>query len=478
VSSSPLHSGLYGANLKAWWEAGHGWTAAGGGSPATWASRVGSHVLTAPSEATSPARVTGVLGGRDVIRADAVTKYMTCPHSTDFEFAGGGSIWVLYRMSTGGSGPGPGPIGKWSSTAADALWKVGVLGTGNAVLSMYDAGGTLRTTTLSSRANDGNYRLMGIHNNGSGTWSGSLRIGRQGTTLATGSGLHTEPATPLSIFRAAHDDVLQASMGDIALIVVLAGVSTGTGASAGNTAIEEWIRDNYFSIPTHSLRWQASRGALPASGGRVAAWTDTRSGVDATQGTDANRPTQAALVAGARPGLTGSVTCTMEASAASVPSLASGFSTWAVVRDISSTAGIGIVAQWDTSSAAESVFRLLMNQTGGATTGSLNVSEASTNTERVRTTSGDLTTAAVRLVIAWFDGSNIYAWDSNSNTTTAATACAGGKTSAVTGLRLFAASLTTGNNPCTILDIGLANVVYSSDERACLGGTLRHTYAF
>jgi len=148
------------------------------------------------------------------------------------------------------------------------------------------------------------------------------------------------------------------------------------------------------------------------------------------------------------------------------------------VRDISSTAGIGIVAQWDTSSAAESVFRLLMNQTGGATTGSLNVSEASTNTERVRTTSGDLTTAAVRLVIAWFDGSNIYAWDSNSNTTTAATACAGGKTSAVTGLRLFAASLTTGNNPCTILDIGLANVVYSSDERACLGGTLRHTYAF
>jgi len=477
--SSPLTSGLLYPYLKAWWEPNYGWTPAGGGSPATWASRVGSHVLTAPSEATSPALVTGVMGGRDVIRADAVTKYMTCPHSTDFEFPSGGSVWILYRMSVGGSGSAPGPIGKWSTTAADCVWKVGVLGTGNAVLSMYDGGGALRTTTLSSRANDGNYRVMGIHHNGIGAWSASLRICRQGTTLAAGTGgMPTEAATPLSIFRTAHNDVLQASMGDIALIIVTMGLSTGTGASATNVAIEEWIRDTYFSIPTHSLRWQASRGALPASGGRVATWTDTRSGIDATQATDANRPTQVESSAGTRPGLTGSVTCIMDVPASAVPSLASGFTVWAVVKDISSTAGIGIVAQWDTSSAAGSVFRLLANQTGGATTGSLNVSESGTNTERVRTTSGDLTTAAIRLVVAWFDGTNIITWDSNSNATSAPVACAGGKTSAVTGLRLFAASLTTGNNPCTILDIGLSDRVYSADERACLLGTLRHTYAF
>ncbi len=477
MSSSPFHSGIFGANLKAWWEAGYGWTPAAGASPATWASRVGSHVFTAPSFAGSPERVSGVLGGRDVIRSDAVGEYMTCPHSTDFEFGNGGSIWMVYRMSAGGSGSLPGPIGKWSSTLADALWKVGVAGTGNISFSMYDAGGTARTGTLSQRANDNAYRILGLHLNSSGTWQGVLRLGRQASGLLSGSGFHTEPTTPLSIFRCAHDDVLQQSQGDIALIIVLQGVSTGTG-TAQNIAVEEWIRDNYLSVPTHSMRWQASRGALPASGGRVATWTDTRSGVDATQSTDANRPTQAANVSGSRPGLTGSVSCIMDVSAASVPSLASGFTVWAVVRDVSSTAGIGIIAQWDTSSAAESVFSLRMNQSGGATSGSLSVSEASTNTERVRTTSGDLTTASVRLVIGWFDGSNIVTWDSNSNAIAAPVACAGGKTSAVTGLRLFAASLTTGNNPCTILDIGLASKVYSADERACLIGTLRHTYAF
>ena len=476
--SSPLHSTFLNQYLKAWWEPSYGWVAGGGGSPATWTSRVGTHVLTAPSEATSPALVTGVMGGRDVIRADAVTKYMTCPHSTDFEFLGGGSIWVLYKMSTGGAASGPGPIGKWSSTAADALWKVGVLGTGNAFFSMYDAGGTIRTTNLSARANDGNYRLLGIHNNGGGTWNASIRISRQGTTLASGSGLHTEPTTPLSIFRAAHDDVLQSSMGDIALIIVMAGVSTGTGAGGANLLIEEWIRDTYFSIPTHSLRWQASRGALPAVGGKVSTWTDSRGGVAATQGVDANRPTQTQLVAGLRPGLTGSVTCIMDIPADSIPDLSAGFTCWAVVRDISSTSGIGIIAQWDTSNATNCRFRLLMNQTGGAVSGSLNVSETATNTERVRTTSGDLTTASVRVVVAWFDGSNIVTWDSNSNSTSAPVACAGAKGVSTTGGRLFAASLTTGNNPCTILDVGLAAKVYSTDERSCLLGTLRYTYAF
>ena len=476
--SSPLHSTFLRQYLKAWWEPSYGWVAGGGGSPATWTSRVGTHVLTAPSEATSPARVTGVMGGRDVIRADAVTKYMTCPHSTDFEFLGGGTVWVIYRMSTGGSGAGPGPIGKYSSTLADALWKVGINGSGNATLTIYDAGGTARNTTISNRANDGAYRLMGIHCNGSATPASSIRIGRQASGITTGAGLHTEPTTPLSIFRASHNDVLQASMGDIALIIVIAGYNTGTGASQANNMIEEWIRDTYFSIPTHSLRWQASRGALPAVGGKVSTWTDSRAGVEATQGTDANRPTQTQLVAGLRPGLTGSVTCIMDIPAASIPDLSAGFTCWAVVRDISSTAGIGIVAQWDTSTPANCRFRLLMNQTGGATTGSLNVSENATNTERARTTSGDLTTASVRLVVAWFDGSNIITWDSNSNSTSAPTACSGAKGVSTTGGRLFAASLTTGNNPCTIVDVGISTKVYSSDERACLIGTLRHTYAF